>query len=260
MKKGNFKQFLKKNWGWFVFIIWIFLITVTLTYSVEGSSISIKIILGAVSIIYTLIGCIMIDRASAKWEKQEAESKEKRLRELETRYKDYVELVNAQVQETLKDLKKALSLDIIEVNEKPKYLISFDDYKKRICKNRIKGKPDSFILATCLIYSIIDNPIIIIKTDGEIAGIKNIKLSINIDIAMKCAFQIISEPSTYYEDLIWIEEKHPKVNIAVPDGLIKKQELYKRIINTIYNDELEDKRASIMQFSNLLHLIYLNCQ
>lgn len=84
--------------------------------------------------------------------------------------------------------------------------------------------------------------------------------SINLNIAINCAFKIISEPSTYYEDDNgkWVEEKYPKVDIVVPDGLIKDSRLYNRIINTIYRDYENNKRTSIMQFSNLLHLIYLN--
>ena len=72
--------------------------------------------------------------------------------------------------------------------------------------------------------------------------------------------RIISEPTTYYEDNkgLWVEEKHPKVNM-VPKGIIKNSELYERIRSTIYHDEMNDNRTSIMQFSNLLHLVYLNC-
>lgn len=184
MKKGNLKQFFKEIWGWFAFGIWLFLISGTIGYLFEGQSIGTKITLIAVSVIYTVAGFAMMAKAGAKWEKQEAETKQKRLLELEERYKYYIDLVNSQVQETLNKFEKKL-------------------------------------------------------------------LS---------AFEIISEPSTYYQDnFFWLEEKHPKVNIVVPNGLIKNSDLYQRIISTIYHDDLGDKRTSIMQFSNLLHLIYLNC-
>ena len=164
------------------------------------------------------------------------------------------------MQETLNKFEKEL-LSAFEINTSLEYLISFDDYKEWICRNRIIGKPDSFIIASCLMYSLIDHPIITTKGTEEITELEDIKFTIILDIAMNCALQIISEPSTYYQDnFFWVEEKHPKVNIVVPKGLIKNSDLYQRIIGTIYRDDLGDKRTSIMQFSNLLHLIYLNCQ
>ena len=260
MKKGNLKQFFKENWGWFAFVIWLFLISGTIGYLFEGHSIGTKITLIAVSVIYTVAGFAMMAKAGAKWEKQEAESKQKRLLELEERYKYYIDLVNVQVQETLNKFEKEL-LSTFEINTSLEYLISFDDYKEWICRNRIIGKPDSFIIASCLMYSLIDHPIITTKGTEEITELEDIKFTIILDIAMNCALQIISEPSTYYQDnFFWVEEKHPKVNIVVPKGLIKNSDLYQRIIGTIYRDDLGDKRTSIMQFSNLLHLIYLNCQ
>lgn len=260
MKKGNLKQFFKEILGWFAFGIWLFLISGTIGYLLEGQSIGTKITLIAVSVIYTVAGLAMMAKAGAKWEKQEAETKQKRLLELEERYKYYIGLVNSQVQETLNKLEKEL-LCTFEINTSLEYLISFDDYKEWICRNRIVGKPDSFIIASCLMYSLIDHPIIAIKGTEEIEDLEGIKFSINLDIAMNCAFKIISEPSTYYQDnFFWLEEKYPKVNIVVPNGLIKNSDLYQRIVSTIYHDDLENKRTSIMQFSNLLHLIYLNCQ
>ena len=263
MKKGNLKQFFEANWGWFAFAIWLLLIAGTTGYLSEGRSIVTKITLIAFCVIYAVAGLAMIVKAYAKWEKQEAETKEKRLRELEKRYKYYIDLVNVQVQETLNKLEL---LSAFELNTSLEYLISFEHYKNQICRNIIVGEPDSFIIASCLIYSLIDHPIITAKvpeklTEKEKTILEKIKFSINLDIAMNCAFQIISEPTTYYKDnSCWIEERHQKVNIVVPNGLIKNNDLYQRIIGTIYRDELENKRTSIMQFSNLLHLIYLNCQ
>ena len=85
---------------------------------------------------------------------------------------------------------------------------------------------------------------------------------VNIEIAINCALEIISEPKTYYKDTNgnWVEEKHPKVDIVVPNGLIRDYKLYNRIRNAVYKDRYAHQTTSIMQFSNLLHLIYLNCQ
>lgn len=262
MKKGNLKQFFKANCWVFAFGIWLFLISGTIIYLFEGRSIGTKITPLAVSVIYTIVGIAMMVKAGAKLEKQKAEAKEKRLLELEEQYKYYIDLVNTQVQEKLNKIKKEfLSAFEINANLNLEYLISFDDYKEWICRNRIIGKPDSFIIASCLIYSLIDHPIITIKETEEIAELETLKFIINLGIAMGCAFKIIAEPSTYYQDgIFWVEEKHPKVNIVVPSGLIKNSDLYQRIITAIYYDDVGDKRTSIMQFANLLHLIYLNCQ
>ena len=263
MKKENFKQLFKANLVMFACGLWLYLILETILYLIKDYHIIKKIMLIAICIIFTVAGFAMIAKACAKWEKQEAEAKEKRLLELEKRYKYYIDLVNVQAQETLNKLEL---LSAFELNTSLEYLISFEHYKDQICRNIIVGEPDSFIIASCLIYSLIDHPIITAKvpeklTEKENTILEKIKFSINLDIAMNCAFQIISEPTTYYKDnSCWIEEKHQKVNIVVPNGLIKNNDLYQRIIGTIYRDELENKRTSIMQFSNLLHLIYLNCQ
>lgn len=60
----------------------------------------------------------MLDRAGVKWEKQEAETKQKKLLELEERYKYYIDLLNVQVQETLNKFEKEL-LSVFEI----KYMV-----------------------------------------------------------------------------------------------------------------------------------------
>ena len=192
-------------------------------------------------------------------EKQIEENKNKRLQELKTQDKYYIDLVDRHVKETLNKFKnESLNVDI---DTSLAYLISFSDKVNWICKTRINGKPDSFIIASCLMYSLISHPVITVNKSEDSEYLEIIRFSINMDVVMSCVFEIISEPSTYFEDNgIWVEEKHPKVNISVPNGLIKNSELYQRILNAIYRDELSDNRTSIMQFSNLPHLIYLNCQ
>lgn len=152
---------------------------------------------------------------------------------------------------------KSLNVNIDSSHE---YIISFSNNANWICNTRIIGKPDSIIISICLMYSLINNPVIKINVSDDNNFLKSVEFNINLDIAMSCVFKIISEPSTYFLDNgVWVEEKHTKVNIAVPNRIIKNSELHKRIINTIYRNELSDSRTSIMQFSNLLHLIYLNC-
>ena len=70
-------------------------------------------------------------------------------------------------------------LNIFDINIRPEYLISFDNYMDWVSKNRISGKPDSFIIASCLMYSLIDHPIITIKkTEVKNKMLENLFLSL----------------------------------------------------------------------------------
>ena len=260
MKKRNLKQFFKENWGWFAFILWMLLISGSIAYAMEGPSLGMKLGLGAICVLYTIAGIMLIGKAADKDEKQRTENKNKRLEELKAQDKYYIDLVDRHVKEALNKFKNE-SINV-GIDTSLEYLIPFSNNVNWICNTRIVGKPDSFIIASCLMYSLISNPVITINDSDDNEYLKAMVFSINLEMAMSCVFEIISEPSTYFEDNgIWMEEKHPKVNIVVPNGLIKNSELYQRILNTIYRDELSDERTSIMQFSNLLHLIYLNnCQ
>lgn len=258
MKKRKFKEFFKK-WGFTIgFIIWIFLISFSFsTFYITNVSIWTKIIPISILIVYTIVACKMMVSSYDKEEIKKAEAKEKKLKELKKQYKFYIDLVNNQVQKTLNKFTNELQI-VLVTDTSFEYVRSFENNKEWVCKNRIIGKSDSFIVASCLMYSLIDHPILIINDD--VPELKELKFRINLEIAINCAFRIISEPTTYYEDNkgLWVEEKHPKVNM-VPKGIIKNSELYERIRSTIYHDEMNDNRTSIMQFSNLLHLVYLNC-
>lgn len=245
MKKRDFKQFFKENWGWFAFLICIHF-CVSLFYAH---------IIFEVLLYPTIIGLVLINY---KDKKQRAEDKHKKLQELKTQNKYYIDLVDRHVKET-SDMFNTLNVDIDASLE---YLISFSNKVNWICDSGIVvGTPDSFIIATCLMYSLISHPVITVNKSEDSEYLQDFRFSINMHVAMSCVFEIISEPSTYFKDNdVWIEEKHPKVNISVPNGLIKNSELYQRILNSIYRDELSHNRTSIMQFANLLHLIYLNCQ
>lgn len=259
MKKRKLKQFFKENWGWFAFVIWLLLVSATIAFLAEDFPAQLKLSFVAISVIYTARGIVLMFKSAVKEEEQRIENKNKRLQELKTQDKYYIDLVDRHVKETLSKFKDtSLSIDIDTSLE---YLISFSDKLNWICNTRIVGKPDSFIIASCLMYSLINHPVITVNKSDDSEYLQSIRFSINMDVVVSCVFEIISEPSTYFEDNgIWVEEKHPKVNISVPNGLIKNNELYQRILNSIYQDEISDNRILIMQFSNLLHLIYLNCQ
>lgn len=251
MKKRKLKRFFKENWGWFAFVILLLLAYTIIVPLVEDFPVQLKLGFVAISVLYIVAGI--------KNEKTENRKKNKRLQELKTQDKYYIDLVDRHVKETLSKLKDKSLVDMVDTSLE--YLISFSDNVNWICNTRSIEKPDSFIIASCLMYSLISHPVIAVNKLDDSEYLQSIRFSINMDVVMSCVFEIISEPSTYFEDNgIWVEEKHPKVNISVPNGLIKNSELYQRILNSIYWDELSDNRTSIMQFSNLLHLIYLNCQ
>ncbi len=260
MKKRKLKQFFKENWGWFAFVIWVLLVFTTITtFLAEDFSVQLKLSFVAISVLYTIAGLVLIFKAADKDEKQRVENKNKRLQELKTQEKYYIDLVDRHVKETSNRFKnESLNIDI---DTNLEYLISFSNKVNWICNAKIVGKPDSFIIASCLMYSLISHPVIKVHNSDNNEYLQAaISFSINMDAVMNCVFEIISEPITYFEDNgIWLEEKHPKVNISIPNGIIKDSDLYQRIFNTIYRDE-PDNRTSIMQFANLLHLIYLNCQ
>ena len=262
MKKWNFKHFLnyfKKFWGFFAFGVWSVIFSLTLIpQSRVPIPISMRLCLIAILVVYTIAVLKYEDKSADKHLKQQEEAKNKRLQELKVQYKYYIDLVNKHVNEKMNEFKdKSQNFNIDTSLE---YLIYFSDEVNRISKTKIGGKLDSFTLASCLMYSLISHPVITIPSKDR-EYVKSYILAINLDIATNCVFEIISEPITYSEkNGVWVEEKHPKVNISIQNGIIKDSDLCLRIFNTVYHDELSNKRTSIMQFSNLLHLIYLNCQ
>lgn len=260
MEKSVFRQIFKEILDLVALFILMFFGATTLVICVAGNyPIINKVILVIIFYVYAVVWFTMFAKTTSKRKKQEAQIiKEKKILEIEERYKCYIDLVNVQVQKTLEKLGEEV-FRAFDVNTSPEYLISFDDYKDWICESRVVNKLDSFTIASCLMYSIIDDPIITIKGNKRIAELEELEFNINLDVAMNCALQIISEPTTYYDDhFAKVERKNQKVNAS--DWLNKNSDLYQRITEAIYYDELEDERTSIMQFSNLLRLIYLNCE
>lgn len=253
MKNWNLKHFLnffKEFWGFFAFGVWSFIFSLTLIpQSRVPIPISMRLCLITILVLYTIAVLNYAGKLTDKHLKQQEEAKNKRLQELKVQYKYYIDLVNKHVNEKMNKFKdKSQNFNIDTSLE---YLIYFSDEVNRISQTKIRGKLDSFTLASCLMYSLISRPVITIPSKDK-EYVKSYILAINLDIATNCVFEIISEPITYSEkNGVWVEEKHPKVNIDIQN---------RSIFRTVYCDELANKRTSIMQFSNLLHLIYLNCQ
>ena len=258
MNKRKILMWFKENWIWITFIIWVIISGFFIfTVNSKDSSVISKVILGIIFVLVTIIlfGIGPVYYIGSKH--RELEDMRKRIQELEVQYKKYVDIVNVKVKEILN--KYNIDLEDVYIDKSFAYLISFSNKLEWVKNYRITGEPDSFIIASCLMYGIIGTDVIELKKHDEKTD-SDFKKRINIELAMNCALEIISEPITYYEgNGVWVGAKHPKVIISIPKGLIKEEDLFHRIKKTIYTDDELDNRTSIMQFSNLLHLIYLNC-
>lgn len=211
--------------------------------------------IGAFSIIF--IGFLIISIKAIRFGEKIIEDEEIKKQSLVDEYSKYIDIVDRKLEKFSNSLIEDEELqEKVYISEENGYIENFSEYIEWINK-RIIGKPDSFILASCLVYSLMYNPKIVCDDVPKI-----ILLPYNLQIALDCAFEIISEPITYYQNDSeeWIEEKHPKVKISVPDGIIKKSPLEQRVCNTLIRDEYPEEISSIIQFSNFLHLIYLYCQ
>ena len=197
---------------------------------------------------------------------KEEKIKKQRIQKLEVKYADYVKVVDEAIQNMITNVEKEVPVTILKEPMGHHYLILFEKYLDWICKNRIKGKPDTFVIASCLMYSLM-NRRMIFSDDVENFNEKISKLiiTINCQLAFDVALKIISEPITYDKDETngeyIVRKYHPKKDIVVPEGLIQNNPLYSRIVRNIAKDYIANSDSRhIMQFSNLLQLIYLNCE
>lgn len=191
-----------------------------------------------------------------------------KLQKLEKKYSDYVVLIDEVVSEVLKEIEeKAKQEYAVAKRENCQYLIFFQrKLDWLISTKRIKGEPDSFTIAACLLYSLLEKKRVYYDLN-KVAEMEenpsNKKLMfINYEIAFRCALKVASEPITYYQtsDNQWHKESHPKVNLTIPKGMIKGGNLFNRIVYTLAINDLKDGDESIMILAHLLHLLYLNCQ
>lgn len=272
----------EKRWGVLGVLTIVLGFHISLVLPNKLSMINDDFVAGIISLVIFLFCMTVSIFLFIKYEKEARLKNERiekeRLHMLEEKYSMYVSLVNkiqAEQSKKLnvkdeKEMEKYAKLSFSKDND---YLILFEKYLNVICENLIKGKPDTFIVATCLMYSLINKPRLISLIDDDKAArlldnpvaLKSANMMVshfNCVIALDVALKLISEPITYYEDEKGecIEQKHPKVDIIVPEGIIEKSPLYSRICGSITNDHEVGEDFSIIQFSNLLHLIYLNCK
>ena len=232
----------------------IYVVTIILfLVSVQFESI-ISVLLFGIILLEIFVGTGYIGK---KDEKYKGELESNRLYNLKIQYSKYSFLVNDMVREYLEkmdDKKKEKYGIAIETNYN--YLTLFEE-KLNWVKTNVMSNPDSFVIATCLMYSLIESH----RLEFQKEGFHSEAMTSNIEIALNCALKIISEPITYYQDdkENWISEKHSKVEIRVPEGIRKDCIIYDSIVNTLMQACIHDIQPNIMQFANVLHLIYC-CQ
>ena len=206
---------------------------------------------------------IIFSLLSLRENNDEAErQEEEKIRKLERINEDLVGLVRSEAVTLTKRLKNSSeTYSFIEYNEyNLNWLLTYNQKLEDITENRINGKPDTFIEASCLILSLVESHYITTDysdLDVQTAQFRNkLLISINLELAFSVAFKMIANPVTYVEvsEGNWVKSlSKQNVKISVPKGIIENYPLYDRILRSICNGE----DISIMQLSNMLHLIYL---
>ena len=157
----------------------------------------------------------------------------------EKQWNQYVDLVNETIEEENYDRNK-LNVGWIQRFNNIIYAFAGDEYL-------LRRKFNDFDIASSLIYSLTwDN-----NTDE------------NILFAFYCAKKIISEPKEYIRNLgfgynLELEEESvfQKVNICIPDETITAEAL----ISIIRTYLMQKTETGIVQLSDFLYILYLNCK
>lgn len=246
------------------FALGIILLVLYMTFMPPVSWISILIFVVLVFVVAIVTTTFLVKQLNIKEEKEYEEEKE-RVRKLELEYDDFVKIVDESIQKIISKVQKDIPVHIQKEDVGHHYLILFEKYYAWVCKKRITGNPDSFIIASCLMYSLVCNCMIITNdTKNYNDDVEKILRVINCQLAFNVALQIISEPTTFDKDengKYIVIKRHPKKTIVVPEGLIQDDCLYNKIVRNIAKDYIENSNYQpIMQFANLLQLIYLNCE
>lgn len=215
--------------------------------------------------ITTAVFCLKaMDCAVEKDVEREYREEKVRIRKLELEYDGFVKIVDEAIEKVLPNAQKEIPIHIEKEDIGHRYLIVFEKYCDWVCKNRVSGNADSFIIASCLMYSLIRRAMIVTNDEKNYNEDVRMKLiNINCKLAFDVALQIISKPTTYDMDEnreYRVIKIHPKKEIIVPEGLIEGDSLYDKIVrNLTKEDGVSDDVHLIMQFAYMLQLIYLNC-
>ncbi len=168
---------------------------------------------------------------------------------LEDQYGKFIILLN--------DVLKEIFGDIDETKVSHEFLAKFEEYEKQYNS----FLPQSFTEAACLFLALIKCPIVI--TDSENEDVKKEVLGLNVRIALGCAIKIIMEPFTYYVNLNGetCMEYYTKVIKVFPDGNSLDGEEGQKILNSVYNDIVENEETRDCNYYEMLfRKIYMNSQ
>lgn len=189
-----------------------------------------KIIAGCIVLLF--LAAIIISSYKEKKEKQKFKSRNKE--DYEKEWMQYVDLVNEMIDERKYEINR-LNAD---------WLYTFDQIMYNVATNQylLNRRLNDFDIAACLIYSLTLHNI----TDE------------NILFAFECAKKIVNKPKEYVRDVgfgykleLEVENIFQKVDIDLPNEII---------IPIIRQYIVRKTERGIIQLSEYLHLLYLNCK
>lgn len=137
------------------------------------------------------------------------------------------------------------------------YIEKFEENLEWIKEHFVTGELDSFTIASCLMSALIERKQIKFSLEEDMP---TDLFSINYMIAFEVALKVISEPFVYEEDkqnCESIKKELEKRKIHISEGVIPSSPLSIRILNGTVINNIYGKNFDIIQFSNLLHLIYI---
>lgn len=178
---------------------------------------------------------------------------------LSNQYSDYIKIVN---ETTTEMFEKINTLEnIIEYGIKLEndlfYLNSFENLLKDISDNFVEGPQDSFIIASCLMYSLIDSKRVSFQVNAKTP---NDIVQLNYAIALNVALKIIENPLVYEQNNHgeYVPFQLENVEIVLPTKDIKLENIKQRILKTLILNDVYGKDFDPMSFSLLLQMIYFN--
>lgn len=249
MKKRILNGF-KNYYDYIIMVIWWIIIMIGIIWiPLTGSLKWIKLCSFILLIGYIAYGIKMV--------KQQRYEEKLKMERLQNKYVEYIGIVSEELQKISDRIDQKtidfFGISFVRTND---YLISFERYLNWVCQNRIGGEPNSFIVATCLMNSLLEHHRIVLKQKKTIHDeIKSVESDINLEIAMNCVLRIISTPITYTQNQT--EEKLNKVDITFLKKMIKNNKFNREIRKAIIQDHSNE---TIVHIAHILYFIYLECQ
>lgn len=182
-----------------------------------------------------------------------------KLLDLSNQYSDYIKIVNdtaTEMFEKLNTLENIIEYDV-KLRNDLFYLNSFENFLKQVSENFVEGPQDSFIIAACLMYSLIDSKRVSFKINSQTP---NNMVQINYAIALNVALKVIATPLVYEQNTKgeYVPFQLECVKIVLPDKDIKLENFKERTIKTLILNDIYGNEYDPLSFSLLLQMIYFN--